>query len=173
MIFTFFLYKRSYTRMSKLIVGVGDMIVSNKTDDRIITYALGSCIGITIYDPIAKVGGMLHAMLPDSSINKRGKELIVYKYINTGIPALFKEAYNLGAKKNRIKLKMAGGSQILDESNFFNIGKRNYAAARKMLWKNNMMIENEYCDKSESITLMLDIETGEVIMKIKNEMISL
>ncbi len=68
---------------------------------------------------------------------------------------------------------MAGCSQILDESNFFNIGKRNYAAARKMLWKNNVLIENEYCDKSASITLMLNIETGEVIMKIKNERIPL
>ncbi len=159
--------------MSKLIVGVGDMIVTDNTEDNIITYALGSCIGITIYDPIAKVGGMLHAMLPDSSINKRGNALIPYKYVNTGIPALFKEAYALGAKKNRVKLKMAGCSQILDESNFFNIGKRNYASARKMLWKNNVLIENEYCDKSASITLMLNIETGEVIMKIKNERIPL
>lgn len=159
--------------MSKLIVGVADMIVSDNPDEIIKTFALGSCIGVTIYDPIAKVGGMLHAMLPDSSINKKGAELNIYKYVNTGIPALFKTAYNLGAKKNRIKLKMAGCSQILDESNFFNIGKRNYAAARKLLWKNNIMIENEYCDKSESITLMLDIATGDVIMKIKNDMIPL
>jgi len=155
--------------MSKLIVGVGDMIVSNNETDMIITYALGSCLGVTIYDPIAKVGGMLHAMLPDSSISKKGVELNIYKYVNTGIPALFKAAYNLGAKKNRIKLKMAGCSQILDESNFFNIGKRNYAAARKLLWKNNMMIDNEYCDKSESITLIIKILNGKVIMKIKNK----
>ena len=161
--------------MSKLVVGVGDLIVSDSIDDNIITYALGSCLGLTIYDPVAKVGGMLHAMLPDSSIhkNKKNFELNVKKYVNTGIPALFKAAYAMGAKKNRIKLKMAGCSQILDESNFFNIGKRNYAAARKMLWKNNMMIESEYCDKSQSITLMLDIDTGEVIMKIKSDRIIL
>lgn len=159
--------------MRKLVVSVGDMIVSGDDNDRIITYALGSCIGVTIYDPIARVGGILHAMLPDSSISKDIENMNIYKYVNTGIPALFKEAYKLGAKKNRIKLKMAGCSQILDDSNFFNIGKRNYAAARKLLWKNNMMIDNEYCDKSESITLMLDIKNGEVIMKIKNEAILL
>jgi chemotaxis protein CheD len=155
--------------MSKLIVGVGDMIVSNSETDTIITYALGSCLGVTIYDSVARVGGMLHAMLPDSSISKKNVELNIHKYVNTGIPALFKAAYDLGAKKSRIKLKMAGCSQILDESNFFNIGEKNYAAARKLLWKNNMMIESEYCDKSESITLAIDIINGEVIMKINNK----
>ncbi len=156
--------------MNRIIVGVGDMAVSNDPEDVIVTFALGSCLGVVIYDPLAKVGGMLHAMLPDSSIaRKKNEEFNPYKFVNTGIPLLFKEAYKLGAKKSKLQVKMAGCSRILDNSNFFNIGKRNYAAARKLFWKNNVMLEAEYCDHSGSITLYLDIKTGEVTMKISNE----
>lgn len=160
--------------MNKRVVGVGDMIVSNDPNDLIVTYALGSCLGLVIYDPVAKVGGMLHAMLPDSSIHKKTEEpLNPHKFVNTGIPTLFKEAYKLGAQKKKIKVKMTGCSSILDDSNFFNIGKRNYAAARKLLWKNNVMIDAEHCDNSKSVTLTLEIETGKVTMRIQNKEIPL
>lgn len=155
--------------MNRKIVGVGEMIVSNNPEDLVITYALGSCLGISIYDPVAKVGGILHAMLPDSSIRKKEEVVNPYKFVDTGIPLLFKAAYGLGAEKKRLKVKMAGCSQLMDDANFFNIGKRNYAAARKLLWKNNVLIDAEYCDKSASITLVLDISTGETIMRISNQ----
>lgn len=86
---------------------------------------------------------------------------------------MFREAYKLGARKTKLKVKIAGCSQIMDEGNFFNIGKRNYAAARKLFWKNNVLLDGEYCDSSKSITLSLDIETGDVTMKIANEEIPL
>lgn len=160
--------------MTKRVVGVGDMIVSNDPDDLIVTYALGSCLGLVIYDPVAKVGGMLHAMLPDSSIHRKKEEpLNPHKFVNTGIPMLFKEAYKLGAQKKKIKIKMTGCSNILDDSNFFNIGKRNYAAARKLLWKNNVIIDAEHCDNSKSVTLTLEIKTGKVTMRIQNKEIPL
>ncbi|MCP4153333.1 MAG: chemotaxis protein CheD [bacterium] len=154
--------------MNKRIVGVGEMIVSDDPEDLIITYALGSCLGVVIYDPVAKVGGLLHAMLPDAAIARKKKEenFNPAKFVNTGIPLLFKEAYKLGAKKNKVNVRMAGCSKILDESNFFNIGKRNYAAARKLLWKNNVMLDAEHCDQSESITLSVSIRTGTVMMRI-------
>lgn len=159
--------------MNRRVVGVGDMCVSDNPDDLIVTYALGSCLGLVIYDPFAKVGGMLHAMLPDSSIHKKEDKLNPAKFVNTGIPLLFKEAYKLGAQKKKIQVKIAGCSQILDESNFFNIGKRNYAATRKLLWKNNVMLDAEHCDNSKSTTLFLNIGTGDVTMKIQNEEIPL
>ncbi len=155
--------------MNKRIVGVGDMYVSKDPNDAIITYALGACLGVTVYDPVAKVGGMLHAMLPDSSIHNKKEEINPYKFVNLGIPLLFKTAYKLGADKKRLKVKFAGCSQLMDDSGFFNIGKRNYAAARKLLWKNNVMIDAEHCDKSQSITLILEIESGETIMRISNK----
>jgi chemotaxis protein CheD len=159
--------------MNRRIVGVADMIVSNDPNDIIVTHALGSCLGIIIYDPVAKVGGMLHTMLPDSSIHKKKKDFNPYKFVNTGIPLLFKEAYKLGAQKKKIKVKMAGCSHVLDDSNFFNIGKRNYAAARKLLWKNNVMIDAEHCDNSKSTTLILEIKTGNVTMRISGKDIPL
>ena len=159
---------------NKLVVSVADMVVSNNPDDVILTFALGSCLGLVIYDPVAKVGGMLHAMLPDSSIHREHEGPInPYKFVNTGIPVLFKEAYKLGAEKKKMQVKMTGCSQLMDDNGFFNIGKRNYAAARKILWKNNVMIDAEFCDSAKSVTLMLEIATGNVTMKIQNKVIPL
>lgn len=167
--------KRTEMSKGRIIVGVGDMAVSDKSGHLIVTYALGSCLGLVIHDPVAKVGGLLHAMLPDSAIHKKKSEdeFNPYKFVNSGIPLLFKTAYKLGAEKKRMKVKMAGCSQLMDDTGFFNIGKRNYAAARKLLWKNNVMIDAEHCDKSDSVTLMLNIDTGETIMRIANQEIPL
>lgn len=159
--------------MNKLVVGVADLKVSDSPDDTIITFALGSCLGIVVYDPIARVGGMLHAMLPDSNILRGKSEFNPYKFVNTGIPLLFKQTYKLGGKKSNMQVKMAGCSRIMDDNGVFNIGKRNYAATRKILWKNNVIIDAEHCQKSESITLSLEIATGNVIMKIANQRIPL
>ncbi|MCP4218032.1 MAG: chemotaxis protein CheD [bacterium] len=159
--------------MGKLVVSIADLKVSTNPEDTIITYALGSCLGLTIYDPVAKVAGMLHAMLADSSLMRHKPEINPYKFVNTGIPALFKAAYKLGAKKSSIQVKMAGCSSIMDDNGVFNIGKRNYAATRKILWKNNVMIEAEHCRKSDSITLSINVGTGEVSMKISNKIYSL
>jgi chemotaxis protein CheD len=86
----------------KQIVGVADMKVSNNSKESIITYSLGSCIGLVVYDPIARVGGMLHYMLPESSIDKNKAEQRHYMFADSGIPRLIKEAYKLGAVKQRI-----------------------------------------------------------------------
>ena len=109
-----------------VVVGVADMKISNNIEDVIVTYSLGSCIGITIYDPIAKVGGMLHYMLPQSKNSSSNNSYNPYIYADTGIPTLFKSAYSLGAQKSKIIVKVAGGSKILDNNDFFAIGKRNY-----------------------------------------------
>ena len=115
----------------KQIVGVADMKVSNSQADSIITYSLGSCIGLVIYDPVAKVGGILHYMLPESSIDKEKAALRPYMFADSGIPRLFKAAYRLGGVKQRMKIYVAGGAEILDQKGFFNIGKRNYMALKK------------------------------------------
>ena len=88
----------------KQIVGVADMKVSNNPAESIITYSLGSCIGLVIYDPAVKVGGILHYMLPESSIDKEKASARPYMFADSGIPRLFKTAYNLGAAKQRMKV---------------------------------------------------------------------
>ena len=78
-----------------LIVGVGDMKVSSNPEDVLATYSLGSCIGLIIYDPVVSVGGLLHYMLPESSLDGNKAKKNPYMFGDTGIPLLFKSSYNL------------------------------------------------------------------------------
>jgi chemotaxis protein CheD len=149
-----------------IIVGMADMRVNNDPETTLVTYSLGSCIGVTIYDPVARVGGMLHYMLPESSLDPEKAKQRPFMFADTAIPLLFKSAYELGAKKSRIRVRVAGGSQILDDGGYFNIGKRNYAALRKMFWRNNVMIESEDIGGTINRTMYLKISDGSVWLKI-------
>lgn len=148
------------------IVGVADMKVSNNPEDVLVTYSLGSCIGLAVYDPVASVGGLLHYMLPESSLDGNKAKKNPYMFGDTGIPMLFKTTYQLGAKKNRLKVVVVGGSQILDQKGLFNIGKRNHTVLRKMFWKNNVMIDFEDVGGSSNRTIKLEIKTGEAWLKV-------
>ncbi len=149
----------------KQIVGVADMKVSNNTGESIITYSLGSCIGLVIYDPVVKVAGMLHYMLPESSLDKDKARAKPYMFADSGIPRLFKSAYQLGAVKQRMKIYAAGGAEILDQKGFFNIGKRNYMALKKMFFKNNVMINKQNVGGNVNRTVRIEISTGDIFVK--------
>ena len=146
-------------------MGVADMKTSNRAGDSIVTYSLGSCIGLVIYDPFAKAGGILHYMLPDSSIDNEKARLKPLMFADTGIPRLFKETYSLGAKKSRIKVFIAGGAEILDQCGFFNIGKRNYVALKKMMFRNNVLIGRQIVGGNVNRTVRLEIATGDIYVK--------
>lgn len=148
-----------------LIVGMGAMEVSKDPGVTIVTYALGSCIGVAIYDPAAKVGGLLHYMLPESSTNPEKAKENPYMFADTGIPLLFKEAYSLGGEKRRMQVKVVGGAQLLDDSGYFNIGKRNYMALRKILWANNVLIKAEEVGGQVNRTVRLEVATGKIWVK--------
>jgi chemotaxis protein CheD len=149
-----------------LIVGVSDMKVSDDPESVIVTYSLGSCIGIAIYDAVVKVGGLLHFMLPESSLDLNKAKKNPCMFADTGIPALFKAAYKLGAKKQRMKVIVAGGSQVLDQHGFFNIGKRNDIAVRKMFHRNNVIIDYRDVGGSVNRTVRLVVKDGEISMKV-------
>ena len=149
-----------------IVVRVADMKVSNEPGVVLVTYSLSSCIGLAIHDPVAQVGGMLHYMLPESSIDGRKAKKNPYMFGDTGIPALFREAYKLGAKKNRLRVIVVGGAQILDQKGLFNIGKRNYTVLRKLFWKNNVMTDFEEVGGNVNRTLKLEIKTGQAWLKI-------
>jgi chemotaxis protein CheD len=149
----------------KHIVGVADMKTSDRDEDSLITYSLGSCIGLVIYDPFAKAGGILHYMLPDSTIDKEKAVAKPLMFADTGIPRLFKEAYSLGAKKSRMTVFVAGGGEILDQKGFFNIGKRNYVALKKIMFRNNVLIDREIVGGNVNRTIRLEIATGNIYMK--------
>lgn len=149
------------------IVEVADMKLSNNKSDTIITYSLGSCIGLSIFDPIATVGGMLHYLLPDSSSSLDLAAENPYKFADTALPLFFKSAYKLGAKKNRLKIVVAGGSSILDQDGFFNIGKRNYLTLKKLFFKNNVIIDHEDVGGTLYRTIRLDLNTGKTTIMTK------
>ena len=85
--------------MGELIVGISDLKVSNNPADVLITYALGSCIGVAVFDPKARVGGLLHFMLPDSILNPNKARTMPAMFADTGITLLFKSCYAVGAEK--------------------------------------------------------------------------
>ena len=149
-----------------IIVGVSDMKVSKDPAATLITYSLGSCIGIAVYDPVVKAGGLLHYMLPESQIDEKKAKNNPFMFADTGIPALFKETYRLGTKKQRMKVVVVGGAQILDQKGFFNIGKRNHMAVRKIFWKNQVMIDYEDVGSSSNRTVRLDIATGDIHIRV-------
>ena len=153
----------------KLIVGISDMKVSNTPGDVIITYSLGSCIGLVIWDPKVHVGGLLHYMLPESKLDKDRAQKKPFMFGDTGIPFLFRAAYELGAVKNRLIVKAVGGSQLLDSSGVFNIGKRNYAIMRKLFEKNNITIAREDIGGTVNRTVSLDVKTGRVLLKVSGK----
>ena len=142
-----------------IVVGVADMAVSNDVTTELVTYSLGSCLGVVIYDATVRVGGLLHLMLPESSIDKKKARECPAMFVDTGVPLLFQRAYQLGANKSRIKLRVVGGAGALDEK-FFNIGRRNYAALLEILDHNGVAIHAEAVGGQVSRTIRLDISMG-------------
>jgi len=153
----------------KLIVGVADMKVSNDPGSELITYSLGSCIGISIYDAVAKVGGMLHFMLPESGLDKKKAHKKPFMFADTGIPRLFKAAYELGGNKGRMRVIVTGGSQVLDQQGFFNIGKRNQMAVRKIFHRNNVIVDFSDVGGNSNRTLRLAIKDGQTGLKVSGQ----
>ncbi|RJR34756.1 MAG: chemotaxis protein CheD [Desulfobacteraceae bacterium] len=152
-----------------IVVGVSDMKVSKDPDSVLVTYSLGSCIGVSIWDRVAHVGGMLHFMLPESSLDPEKARANPFMFADTGIPALFKAAYALGAKKQQMKVVVVGGAQVLDQQGFFNIGKRNHMAIRKIFWKNNVMVDYENVGGNTNRTLKLTVRDGKIWLKVSGQ----
>jgi chemotaxis protein CheD len=152
-----------------VVIDIADMKVSKNPEDILVTYALGSCIGVALYDPVVKVGGLVHVMLPESNLeNGKGGVKNPYKYIDTGVPRLYKKMYEMGAQKKRIENAVIGGSQIMDDSGFFNIGKRNYAALRKLFWKNNVLINRQHVGGRINRTVKMEVATGRIHVKLSS-----
>ncbi len=151
------------------VVGVADMAISTMPDEVLITYSLGSCIAVVIYDPVVKVGGMLHYMLPESSLDPEKAKQNPNMFADTGITLLFRQSYQFGAKKEHIIVKAVGGAQILDQNGLFNIGKRNYLALRKILWRNNVAVAAEHVGGNVNRTVRLEVATGKVFLKVASQ----
>ncbi len=147
----------------KLTVGIADMKIS-RTAGEIITYALGSCIGVSFYDDVTKVGALLHIMLPlNMEANKNASP---YKYADSGIQKTISELVKNGALKNRIKAKIAGGAQMFALSaNMGNIGKRNIQSVKLRLQQEGIPLLREDVGGEIARTMVLNVKTGEVFVR--------
>ncbi len=151
-----------------VVVDIADLAVTADPRARLVTHSLGSCIGVAIWDPKTRVGGMIHYMLPDSTISPDKAKANPAMFADRGIPMLFKSAYEMGAVKKRLVVKVAGGASLLDDNGTFNIGKRNYAMLRKLFWKNGILIQAEDVGGSISRTMRLDVDSGLVTVKTRS-----
>ena len=150
---------------NRVLISVSDAKVSNNANDVLATYSLGSCIGVCLYDGSAGVGGMLHYQLPNSTQDPdRAKEL-PFMFADTGMKILVSKLVSMGAKKNRLKVKIAGGSAMDIGPKGFDIGKRNHLALRKILWKNGMFIDGEDIGGSSPRNLFMNMSNGAVTIR--------
>jgi chemotaxis protein CheD len=148
----------------KHIVGIAEMKVASAAGDEIVTYALGSCVGISVYDPVSKVGGLLHIMLPTGSIDAEKAIKSPYMFADTGVPKFFQAVYSAGGAKERLIVKIAGGAATKGAAALGSmaIGQKNIAMVRKLFWQNSVMIKAQDVGGDAPRTMLLSLESGKV-----------
>lgn len=152
----------------RIVVGVGDMAVSNNTNMTISTYALGSCVGVVAYDPFVSAGGILHIMLPDSTLSPDKAASQPSMFADTGWKVFWQSLLSLRAEKRRIKIILAGGASVISQSDMFKIGERNAVAIKALLLKEGLSTVAEELGGLNNRTLHLQLKTGSVEIKYPN-----
>ncbi|MCI8808557.1 MAG: chemotaxis protein CheD [Oscillibacter sp.] len=143
---------------SKITIGIADMKMA-RGSGMLITYALGSCIGICLYDKQIKLGALVHIMLP---INGEPGRKNTMKYANTGIRETLHQMMSQGASKSRITAKIAGGAKMFETGGgaLGNIGQRNIDSVRMTLKAEGIPLLKEDVGGSTARTLLFDVGTG-------------
>lgn len=150
-----------------VIANIAGMAVSEKKEDTIVTYSLGSCLGLALYDKVNKVGGMLHAMLPDHLIVPN--DINRCKFVDTGIAVLLNHLEKCGAVLSNLKADIAGCSHIMDSAGIFRIGERNLEMTKTLLQKFSIPIRSENVGGTRSRTIYLDIATGTFVIDMMGQ----
>ena len=145
---------------NRVVIGIGEMAVSAEKGGRITTHAVGSCIAVCIFDPLAGVAGMLHFLLPEASINPDRATAHPAAFADTGIPLLFQHAYSHGLVKQRAVVKLVGGAEMAHTTGAFNTGRRNLLAARNLLWRNGVFIAAEDVGGTGARTVHMAVDDG-------------
>jgi len=160
--------------MASITVGISDLKLA-APPDTLITYALGSCVGICLLDPITRVSGLSHIMLPSSASVAGDKN--VMKFADTAIPDLIKKMEQKGASRTRLKAKIAGGAQMFGagqtggaaSNDMWQIGQRNVAAVTAMLQKLSIPIIAKDVLLNYGRTVSFDPATGIMTVKSLNK----
>ncbi|MBD2862777.1 MULTISPECIES: chemotaxis protein CheD [Paenibacillus] len=154
--------------MTELLIKVGMADLNVTTGTGVLkTTGLGSCVGVTIYDPKAKVAGMAHVMLPSSDIAKEGS-LNIAKYADTAIPEMVKRMLNLGAVNSRLVAKMAGGAQMFafsTSNDTMRIGPRNVESCKEQLKLFSIPVLAEDTGGNFGRTIEFHTDTGVLVLR--------
>lgn len=148
---------------------MADLKVSQDQNLMLCTFPLGACLGVAVYDPVMKVGGVLHSMLPDSSIDPGRAAARPGMFLDTGLALLLKHADNLKAKRENLLVYVAGGSEIMDETACFNIGKRNFEVFTDLLAQNDLKVHAADVGGLNNRTLQLNLGNGEVRLRFSGQ----
>lgn len=153
--------------MSDVItVGISDAKITG-SPGTLVTYALGSCIGICLYDGTVKIGGLAHIMLP--YLPRSGQEEDqIWRYADSSLPEIVRRMESMGCRKERMLAKIAGGAkmfEVADDSTFGNIGSRNVGAVRETLRKLRIRITAEDTGLNYGRTVYFYAETGIMVVK--------
>jgi chemotaxis protein CheD len=145
---------------SRWVIGIGELAVARTPGLTIATHAVGSCIAVCVFDPIAAVAGMLHFLLPESAINQERADRYPAVFADTGIPLLFQTAYQHGLVKSRATVKLVGGAEMPQIPGGFNTGRRNLLAARGLLWRNGVLVAAEDIGGTDARTVHMSVADG-------------
>ncbi len=146
-------------------VGMADLKTC-KSPEVLTTLGLGSCVGVALYDPVSKISGLLHCMLPDSTQFKNNTNTA--KYADSGIDELISQMVKLGANRSRLVAKIAGGAQMFamkTNNDTLRVGERNVEAVKKKLAKLNIRLLSEDCGLNYGRTVEFYSETGDYVIK--------
>lgn len=148
----------------QISVGIADMKLTRQ-QGVLITYALGSCIGITFYDPMIKLGALLHIMLPEKTNNLDSN---ILKYADTGIKETIRKMSAFGGTKSRMVCKIAGGAKMFEmkgPGGLGNIGERNILKVKSILKAEGIRITGEDTGANYARTMLIDVSTGKVTVR--------
>ncbi|HEV2619928.1 MAG TPA: chemotaxis protein CheD [Acidobacteriaceae bacterium] len=148
--------------MALITVGIADCKVSSNPRDVLITRGLGSCIAVLLYDPVARVAGLLHYMLPLSEGDADQAIKRPCMFADTGIALLLQRCCRLGAIKSRAVFMAAGGARMLDKNGTFNVGERNYEALQNTFHRLGIFLHKEETGGTASRTVQIDVARGKV-----------
>lgn len=152
--------------MSEIIkVGMADLKIC-KSPDALTTLGLGSCVGIAVRDPVTKIGGLAHIMLPDSTRIRNNSN--IPKFADTGIVELIKQLVNAGASRSRLVSKIAGGAQMFafqNKTDLVRVGENNIQASKAVLKELKIPILAEDTGLNYGRTVIFYPETGDFVIK--------
>jgi chemotaxis protein CheD len=146
-------------------VAAAEMLASARADDVLVTYSLGSCIGLTLYDPVAKAGGLVHCLLPSSDIDPDRAKFKPYMFVDTAVPALVQKLCDMGGEARRMVAKVAGGAGPLEGRELFGIAVRNHKAVRDALRSASIRVDAEDIGGTAARTMSLHVASGLTTVK--------